>query len=121
MGKFGQLFKERRIELGKTLREFCLEHGLDPGNTSRLERGMMAPPQDPQKIEEYAGYLQVKKGSDLWYQFFDSAALESGKIPKDILEEKELVKKLPVFFRVLRGKKATREALKELIEKIRKA
>ncbi len=121
MKKFGQLFKEKRIELGKTLREFCLEYGLDPGNISRLERGMMAPPQDPKKIEEYAGYLQIKKGSDLWYQFFDAGALESGKIPKDILEEKELVKKLPVFFRILRGKKATREALKELLEKIKRA
>lgn len=33
---FGNYFKERRISIGKTLRHFCAEHGLDAGNIARL-------------------------------------------------------------------------------------
>ena len=48
MSRFGAFFKQKRLELGLSLRRFCLEHGLDPGNISKLERGRLAPPQhDP--------------------------------------------------------------------------
>jgi hypothetical protein len=29
---FGTYFKERRIKLGLTLRQFCEKHSMDPGN-----------------------------------------------------------------------------------------
>ena len=74
---FGEFFKEKRIALKKTLRQFCAENKLDPGNISRLERGLMPPPQGSDKLEEYARYLQIKKGSDDWYQFFDLARIEA--------------------------------------------
>ena len=67
---FGEFFKEKRIALKKTLRQFCAENKLDPGNISRLERGLMPPPQGSDKLVEYARYLQIKKGSDDWYQIF---------------------------------------------------
>lgn len=41
---FGDFFKEKRIQKGFTLRGFCKAHGLDPGNISKLERGMLPPP-----------------------------------------------------------------------------
>ena len=60
MGKFcaefGKLFKERRMALGKTLRQFCREHGLDHGNISKLERGLLKPPTG-EKLAEYASHL----------------------------------------------------------------
>ncbi len=42
---FGEYFKKKRLEIGKTLRQFCLENGLDPGNISKIERGILRPPQ----------------------------------------------------------------------------
>ena len=38
-------FSGHRKALGLTLREFCRRNGFDPGNVSRLERGLVPPPQ----------------------------------------------------------------------------
>jgi len=118
---FGDFFKGKRIGLKKTLRQFCAENKLDPGNISRLERGLMAPPQGSDKLEEYARYLQIKKGSDDWYQFFDLARIEAGRIPDEIMKDEALVASLPILFRTLRGKKISEKKLDELVEMIRKA
>lgn len=116
---FGEFFKTRRKGLGLTLRKFCIEKGLDPGNISKLERGIFPPPATRKKLEQYASYLQIKEGSDDWYQFFDLAATSAGKIPPDLMQNEELVKKLPAVFRTLRGQKVTQEQLEELAELIR--
>ncbi len=118
--RFGAFFKERRIALGVTLREFCRRNGLDPGNISRLERGLLAPPQGRDLLEQYAKLLDLKKGSDDWYTFFDLAAAETGRIPPEILEDKDLLEKLPILFRTLRGQKVPDEQLDELVRKLRK-
>lgn len=118
MGRFGDFFKARRIALGFTLRQFCLDNKLDPGNMSKLERGLFPPPQH-EKLEEYAKLLQLKEGSDDWYKFFDLAAAEAGKIPQDILTNEEVVKKLPILFRTLRGKKIPDEKLNRLVRKLK--
>ncbi|SRR6266498_982304 len=118
---FGEFFKEKRISLRKTLRRFCMENSLDPGNISRLERGAMAPPQDTEILERYAKALGIKKGSDDWYTFFDLAAADRGIIPKDLMSDQEVVKLLPAFFRTLRGQKPTEEEMIKLAEKIRKS
>jgi transcriptional regulator with XRE-family HTH domain len=118
MGQFGEFFKAKRIALDKTLRQFCLDHDLDPGNISRLERGLFPPPQH-QKLEEYAKLLALKEGTDDWYQLFDLAAAEAGKIPQDILNDAQVVEKLPILFRTLRGKKSSDEKLNKLVRKIK--
>ena len=118
---FGDFFKECRMSLGKTLRQFCIDNGLDPGNISKLERGILPPPQSREKLEGYARLLNIKKGSDDWYTFFDLAAAGSGKIPEDIMSEKNLVNNLPILFRTLRGQKVPNSKLEELIKKIKGA
>lgn len=116
---FGEFFKEMRLKTGMSLRQFCIEHGLDAGNISRIERGVAAPPQSREKLEEYAGYLGIEEDSDDWYNFFDYAAAAAGRIPQDVMSDEELVKKLPVVFRTLRGQKLSAEQLRELAESIR--
>ena len=117
---FGEFFKQKRIALGVTLRQFCQENGLDAGNISKLERGLLPPPQTREKLEEYARLLKIKKGSDDWYQFFDLAAAETGRIPEELLAKREIVDKLPILFRTLRGQKVPEEKLDELIKKIKR-
>jgi transcriptional regulator with XRE-family HTH domain len=119
--RFGRFFKERRIVLKKTLRQFCSENKLDPGNISKMERGLLPPPQSREKLEEYAKLLKIKKGSDGWYTFFDLAAAETGRIPDDLMEGEKIKDKLPIFFRTLRGQKVPNEKLEELIKKLRGA
>jgi hypothetical protein len=86
-----------------------------------MERGLLPPPRAHDKLEEYASALGLKKGSDQWYEFFDLAAADAGRIPKDLLSDKEVVEKLPVVFRTLRGEKISDANLDALIEKIRRA
>ena len=116
---FGEFFKAKRQALELTLREFCLKHQLDPGNLSRLERGLLPPPQDRARLEEYAGYLKLKPGSDDWYQFFDLAAAAKGRLPEELLADEALVAKLPLLFRTLRGKRLTNKQLDDLFKKVR--
>ncbi len=118
---FGELFKQRRLGLKMTLPQFCTENKLDPGNISRLERGLMPPPQGSDKLEEYARYLQIKKGSDDWYRFFDSARIEAGRNPDELLQDDASVASLPILFRTLRGRKISEKKLEKLVELIKKS
>ncbi|MBI3320353.1 MAG: helix-turn-helix transcriptional regulator [Candidatus Omnitrophica bacterium] len=116
---FGAFFKAKRQTLGLTLREFCLKHQLDPGNLSRLERGLLPPPQDRKRLEEYARFLELKQGSDDRYTFFDLAAVAKGRLPDELLEDDRLVAKLPLVFRTLRGKRLTGKQLDDLVKKVK--
>lgn len=118
---FGDYFKKKRIESGKTLRQFCLENGLDPGNLSKIERGLFQPPQDRKKLKKYAKYLNLKQGTDAWYEFFDLAHASAGRIPDEILSDKNLLPKLPLVFRTLRGGKLTKKLLGDLAKTIKDA
>src|SRR4030042_1918469 len=117
---FGEYFKTKRIEKGMTLRDFCKKFGLDPGNISKLERGLLPPPTSREKLEAYASFLGLNIGNDDWMEFFDRAAACRGELPRDLLEDSEVVKNLPVIFRTIRGKKVSSRLLDELIERIRR-
>ncbi len=119
--RFGTFFEELRQRSKLTLREFCKRAGCDPANISRMERGLMPPPKGREILERYAAVLGLEEASDDWYQFFDLAAADQGIVPADIMEDEELVKALPVFFRTLREQKPTAEELRHIAEKIRKA
>jgi transcriptional regulator with XRE-family HTH domain len=123
MGKedFASFFKRMRMRTGLTLRAFCAKHELDPGNMSKLERGVLPAPSSPERLKRYAGFLNIEEGSEEWYDFFDLAATSRGRIPADFMNDKELASRLPMVFRTLRGKKIAPEKLDELVELIRKA
>ena len=104
-----------------TLREFCLRNKLDPGNYSRVERGIYRPPQSKELLEKYAIALALERGSDEWLELFDLAAAERGEIPADLMTDQEVIDKLPVLFRTMRGQQVSPERLDELIEKIRRS
>ena len=112
--KFGEFIKELRLKLGLGLREFCKAHEHDPSNWSKIERGLLAPPNDEEMLEKYAAQLGLTKGDSNWLTFFDLAALERGKLPQDIMSNQQLVDRLPVFFRTIRCQKPTKEDLEEL-------
>jgi len=118
MTSFGEFIKSRRIMLGVTLRQFCLKHGIDPGNYSKLERGLLTPPQDREKLEEYAKHLQLKKESTEWFEFFDLASAENGRIPDEFRQNREAISHLPLVFRTLRGERLSEEDLEKLRKKV---
>lgn len=118
---FGDFFKKKRRELGLTLRQFCLKNELDPGNISKLERGRLAPPIQDDVLVKYAKALGIRRGSQGWGKFRELAAIGAGRIPPEFLEDRELLRKLPVVFRLTRDRKMNRQRLERLIEMIRRA
>jgi len=118
---FGKFIKELRARQRLGLREFCLEHGHDPSNWSKIEREVLSPPRDEDTLRTWAKQLGLKQGSDDWLKFFDYAAVDAGRIPDHVLKDQELVEKLPAFFRTLSGQKPAREDLEKLLEIIRRA
>lgn len=101
--QFGTFFRAKRKALGLTLREFCRRNGFDPGNVSRLERGLAAPPQTQEALSSYAEALKLKRGTDAWDTFFELAAAETGRIPPSLLEDRGTAQRLPDLFRQLRS------------------
>ena len=117
---FGDFLKHLRSQTGMTLRAFCQNHGIDPGNWSKLERGVLPPPHTD-KLEQYANYLGLKKGMDEWLDFFDLAAAARGELPGDVMNNAKVVDQLPVLFRTLRGQRVDPEKLDQLIEMIKQS
>jgi transcriptional regulator with XRE-family HTH domain len=118
---FGELIKKIRSEKRFGLREFCIAADCDPSNWSKIERGMIPPPQDADVLNRIATILGLSETSKERELIFDYAAIDAGKIPKYVLEDAELVKRLPVFFRTATGKKPTEEELKTLAEILKTA
>jgi transcriptional regulator with XRE-family HTH domain len=120
MGKFGAFFKACRLEARKGLRQFCVGNDFDPGNISRMERGVMPPPQSQALLTKYARALGIREGSDEWYTFFDLAAADKGLIPPDLLNDEEVLAQLPMVFRTMRNRKPDAKTLDALIELLRR-
>lgn len=116
---FGKFFKEKRIFLKLTLREFCRRNNFDPGNISKLERGILLPTQDREKLANYSSALGLDPGSSEWDNFFDLADIANRRIPEDLTDDKRLLDALPVLFRTVRGKETDDEAKRKLIDYIK--
>jgi transcriptional regulator with XRE-family HTH domain len=113
---FGELIKEIRSRKRLGLREFCIAADCDPSNWSKVERGMLPPPQDQKLLDRIAIILGLPDNSKERELLFDYAAIDAGKIPKYVLDDAELVRRLPVFFRTASGKKPTAQELETLAE-----
>ncbi len=113
---FGEFFRQKRIDLGFTLRSFCERYHFDPGNISRLERNILLPTIDEEKLEGYAEALKIPKGSPVWVQFFDLAHLAKGTIPQDLRNNPKLMSFLPAFYRTARGEKLDKKKIKQLLD-----
>ena len=116
---FGIFIKELRAKQRLGLREFCLRTGYDPSNWSKIEREVSPPPKDEATLREWAKHLGLKPGTDDWNKFHDYAAVDAGRIPDHVLEDEELLAKLPAFFRTISGNKPTRAELENLIKLLR--
>ncbi len=113
---FGEFFRQKRISLDFTLRSFCERYNYDPGNISRLERDILSPSVDQQKLEGYAAALKIPRDSEEWTMFFDLAHTAKGKIPEDILSDPKVLSILPAFYRTARGEKLDKKKIDQLIK-----
>jgi transcriptional regulator with XRE-family HTH domain len=114
---FGTFIKDARLKTGLTLREFCRIMRVDPGNWSKIERGILPPPKSKKVLGKIADVLKLGEGSEEWHELFDLATISF--IPPDLMDDRSVIEKLPVFFRTLRGERPARKELEDLIKKIR--
>jgi len=113
---FGEFFRQKRVSLGFTLRSFCERYDYDPGNISRLERNILSPSIDKEKLAGYAVALKIPKDSEELTIFFDLAHAAKGKIPEDIIKSPHMLSILPAFYRTARGEKLDKDKIKQLIK-----
>lgn len=115
MTNFHQFIQEKRTERNVTLREFCRATELDPSNWSKVERGIADPPKSKEILIRIAVALQFN--DDEKQTLFDLAMIES--IPQELRPSENILEKLPIFFRTVRGEKPTEEELRKLIDQLR--
>lgn len=118
---FGALIKERRLQMGLSLRAFCQRFAEDPGNWSRMERGLLPPPLDSSRMHQIATYLAIPMDSEEFERLVDLAHADRGRVPESIMGDEKLVKLLPVMFRTIRKEPPTDDELFKLADKIREA
>jgi len=115
--KFGDHAKNLRIDAGLTLRSFCRDAAIDPSNWSKIERGVLPPPDDQDFLGRVAAVLALN--ADQRLELADLAAVARGQIPADLKDE-ELLGKMPAFFRAIRGQEYTEEDFEKLLSGVRK-
>ena len=117
MKRFGDFIRDLRLKKRMTLREFCKRAEIDPGNWSKIERGISLPPKGKEVLSQIADVLSVPIESEEYKSMLDYAAI--GHIPLEITEQ-TIISKLPMFFRTARGAQPTSEEMENLIDIIRK-
>lgn len=118
--RFAEYFRSLRKERRISLRDFSVATGADPGNISKMERGLLQAPKDEAILARYARALNLDEGDEGWQMFFDLAAASTGRVPSDLMEDDAVVAMLPAFFRTIRGQKPTDDDMRRLLDKLKK-
>ncbi len=116
---FGSYLKELRLAADLRIRDICRKVGYDPSNWSKIERGKLPPPNKQEVLLSWAEALKISENK--YQQFVDKAMVAQGIIPDDIMNEEEIVKMLPAFFRTIRGEKPTKKEIDSFIDIIKRS
>ena len=117
MKTFGDLIREKRNELEISLRDFCRFIEVDSANWNKIERDIAFPPRKKEVLERIVKGLNLTKEER--DEMYDLALIAF--IPDDVRPEKEILARLPLILRTLRGEKPTKEECLKLFEKLKKA
>jgi transcriptional regulator with XRE-family HTH domain len=117
---FGNYVKQLRLDRRITLRAFSEEVNMDPGNYSKIERGRSDPPRDGAKLDQFRKALGLDSNSEEWRELRRLAAIDRGELPPRILNDQQLMAKLPALFRTLEGEPIDEALLDELIATIKR-
>lgn len=115
---FGDYIRKKRLDLNLSLREFCTRYDVDAAYLSRVERGILKPSIDNDKLKKLALSLKIEHDSKDWFEFVDLAYLANKTIPDSVANRPDVVGFLPAFFRAVDGQKLTKEKIDELIKVI---
>jgi len=117
---FGEFVKEKRLNQDLSLRKFCEKLNYDPSNWSKIERGLLQAPNDFDLLTDICSILNLEKGSEDWYDFFDLAAISQKQIPHYIINDPKILEMLPAFYRAAASSELSDEKMAKLIELLKK-
>lgn len=115
---FGTQIKDLRIRAGLTLRTFASRIGMDASNWSKIERGIIPPPNPEELIAKLSGIIPIDEAES--ESLLDLAALARKEVPGALLEDEALLAKMPAFFRAIKGREYTPEDMDKLIADIQR-
>ncbi len=121
MEAFGAYVKQLRLDRKLGLREFAQRVQVDPSNYSKLERGLLFPPDSEDRLVVYEQALGLEANSPETRELRRLAAVGRGMIPPAILSDRELAGKLPLVFRTLEGEPLSEDEVNKVVEMIREA
>jgi len=116
--RFGEFFKKIRQTRDLSIRQFCLKYGYDTGNISKIERGVLAPPQSKRKLSDYARALGLKRHTEDYNKFFELAALQNKATQLQSLfhvSDQKIIDKLPSLFAKLARGGLTEEKVNQIL------
>ena len=76
---FGEYIKEKRINKNISFGEFCKLMEVDASNWSKIERGLLTPPKDGEKLQKIAQLLVIQVGSVMWKEMKDLDSIDVGE------------------------------------------
>ncbi len=103
METFGTRLRAMRLTAGLSLHKFCRRAGLDAGNYSRIERGLIRPPQDHGKMEPIRAVLGLAPEDDNWAYLLLLADLEWDALPRRLLTDARVRPLLPALLQGIAG------------------
>ena len=112
---FGDEFIELRISTGFSLRKFCKKMNLDPGNWSRVERGVSKPPLEEEFYDKVKNIFNITSSKK---EELISMAKTIRILPKE-LQETELMKHMPVMLRKVDGQPLKNNEIQGLVDWIK--
>lgn len=82
---WGKVVREYRERAGLTMSDLERGAGVNRSLQSRYERGIDAPPEDPERVEKMADAVKVPEAERR--HFHDLARLSRGALPTDVAEQ----------------------------------
>ncbi len=117
--EFGQYLKSLRKASGKAARIVALEAGMQPSNYSRLEYGVLNPPQTRPKLDRLAKAVGILDSKSEMAKFYDLAAAANKSIPLDLADIISRDEAVPLMLRTFGNKKLTKQDVEEIVKLVR--
>ncbi len=108
---FGEYLREMLMEKRMSLRELSRRSKIDVSNLSKMERGVVYPPQKRQTLIKIASAIELDEQQK--QRLIELAALVNGMVPVDLSHVKKN-KAIPLLLRAINNKKLGEEQVEKL-------
>ncbi len=112
---FGEYMADKMKTLSLSLREVSRRSGIDAANLSRIERGVVYPPQKPETLKKLAGALGLNQKETK--RFFDLAAAANGVVPQDLSHVRRSPA-IPLLLRAIDNRRLSEAEIENLAKAI---